>query len=172
MVVDNFEKEKNLDRFLFNMPLVCGIILFAGLLIYGICNVLKITADNIPFSIAVNTLTLPLLGGLILLGAGYLCTVNFKRKARKAAVLSVNTEELSFSVDGKLYYFSDLMPEFDMAVSGNTRFLYWYDLTLYLKDGSALKFTLPQSIGISFTKNYLKKYSKPSASMKLCGIQF
>lgn len=172
MVIDNFEKEKKIDRFLFNMPLVCGIILSIGLLIYGIFNVLKITSDDIPFSIAVNILILPLLGALLLLSAGFLCTVVLKRKGQATVKLSVNTDELSFSVDGRLYYFSDLMPEFDMVVSANTKFLQWYDLTLYLKDGSLLKFTLPQSVGISFTKNYLKKYSNPSVSLKLCGIQF
>lgn len=172
MVIDNFEKEKKIDRFLFNMPLVCGIILSIGLLIYGIFNVLKITSDDIPFSIAVNILILPLLGALLLLSAGFLCTVVLKRKGQATVKLSVNTDELSFSADDKLYYFSDLMPEFDIVRSSNTRFLYWYDFTLHLKDGASVKFTLPEIMALAFIQKYLTKYSKPSKPLKLCGINF
>lgn len=172
MVIDNFEKERKFDKFAFNSPLIAGIILFFGLLGYGIYSILSVTKENIPFAAALNILILPLFGGTVLLIAGLLCTIVLKHKGKTTAKVSVNTDELYFDVNNERYYFNDLMPEFDVVKSANTKFMYWYDFVLHFKNGTSLEFTLPQSTALSFIKKYLTKYSKPSVSLKICGIKF
>lgn len=172
MVIDSFEKERKFDKLALNTPLICGIIMFFILLGYGAYNTAAVTREYIPFAVALNTLILPLLGGTILLAAGLLCTIILKHKGRPAVKVSVNTEQLYFSIDGRHYDFNDLMPEFDVEKSANSKLTYWYDIVLHFKNGTSLEVTLPQSTALSFIKKYLTKYSKPSASLKICGTKF
>ena len=167
MTIDNFDSEKFKDKLLLLSPLICGVIIFIAELVHGI-YITKTTmlTENIPFHQAVINLLIPFAGGTFLLIFGLLCYFIMKNARKKTPNLYVDIDNLCFHAYDNDYYFSDLMPDFDVNKSPDSKLTFWYDFTLYLKNGSSIKLTLSREVANSFYNNYLIKYSKPVSEIK------
>jgi len=155
--IDYFTKQDRLDKLLVCIPLIFGIIIAAC--VYFICRNYTNGSINI-------------IAGAVMGGIGLICTAVFALEYAFTAKITVNTRDLTFWINNNKYYFNDLMPEFDVLMSSNTKFLTWFRITLYFKDGQSKRLFLAQCKAVHFIDKYLSYYSRANRKLKLFGIPF
>lgn len=147
MDIEYFDKEELTDKILVYTPLFLGVVLFCLLGVFGFFYGHK---------------TLNLASGSFLLLLGGVCFAILKSKYSKTQNVTVNIRDLYFWINNTKYYFNDLLPTFDVSKNGSTKLIYWYNITLYFKNGAQTSLCLPQSTAYSFINKYLSVYSKPT----------
>lgn len=144
--IEYFYKEDYIDKLFLLAPVTIGIIVAVG------CAVMSIKTQNL--------VLYPSVGVLVIL-SGILTSIFCLRKYLKTSKLTINTRELYFWANGSKYYFSDLMPTYEVKLSNSMSNLRWYDITLYFKNGAKESLFLSDKKASAFINKYLSVYSKP-----------
>lgn len=144
--IEYFNKEDYIDKFFLLVPSIIG--LFALVT----CVFISFYTRNILVYSSI---------GVLLCVTGVALSLLYLNKYIKTSKLTINTRELYFWVNGSKYYFSDLMPTYEVKMSNPIKSSRWYDITLYFKNGSTESLFLSDKKALAFMNKYLSVYSKP-----------